>query len=809
MSNKNFTLYTEAGGWPSAMRSGAFSFGPGSEASQNTTPQDDIQEEKEFGKLQGSWTGFRTYESEFEGGGDENYKIIDEPPSSIDAGMLEGSKYCMSCRKIDVRGLFGLGRRKYHIGYLRHIINRPNCALCRLTMKALENETGKSCTEILEIEKNCFGVLTTLNATFPIGNRENRTLQPIIYLLSGETKAWIAAAIIRLFAEDAMKVGKVPNFYGRLIQEDFADLDLARIWIDECRENHPQCEMAETVRSALDEKQFYVIDVVKGRICLVKRSERYLALSYVWPRQDVVKLLSSNLKDLQVEGSLFEMQLPAAIRDAIVLVQSLNESYLWVDALCIVQDDEALKADLIQSMDSIYSSSFLTIIAAGRDQSHGLPGLDPSQKARNRAPSIEKVDGLRLLPALSSLDTAISHSPWLTRAWTYQEGLLSRRCLVFTSDQMYYRCCSDSRCEDVYAESPHPIPVETHPAKVQPGALAKSQSLKYVSAERRGRDMTSLANFVEYGNLVKGFMERNLTFQSDIINAFSGLLGILNTTFEDCGYFYGLPEGILDICLLWMPTSPGSRRITPNDREKFPSWSWAGWILSVDYSFDTIQAQKNLHTGKLYLTQEETQFLLASNGVDTFVRNDIVWYRWDNGQLRTVKTSAAAASPFLPEPEWPENLNGLDYSIKRTLLIANTTTCEFKIDTKEINIPELLSIIMQTVPCFAILDEEGASCGMLISAERKWARSYKAAGQIEKFEFVRLSGSRKTDLDGASSRTKFWPGVDVKGLQPWGFVNVLLVGYDELGVAYRRALGRMLVGAWERGVLGRKTVVLG
>jgi Heterokaryon incompatibility protein (HET) len=67
---------------------------------------------------------------------------------------------------------------------------------------------------------------------------------------------------------------------------------------------------------------------------------------------------------------------PNTVKDAIDLVESLGERYLWVDSLCIVQDDDEWKCSQINNMASIYANSHLTIIAADGDSSdYGLRGL--------------------------------------------------------------------------------------------------------------------------------------------------------------------------------------------------------------------------------------------------------------------------------------------------------------------------------------------------------------------------------------------------------------------------------------------------
>ena len=76
-------------------------------------------------------------------------------------------------------------------------------------------------------------------------------------------------------------------------------------------------------------------------------------------------------------------ELPLVIRDSIILIGELGLRYLWVDSLCIVQDNWEEKLQLIQLMDTVYTRSFLMIVAvAGKDSSYPLSGV----RAGTRAP---------------------------------------------------------------------------------------------------------------------------------------------------------------------------------------------------------------------------------------------------------------------------------------------------------------------------------------------------------------------------------------------------------------------------------------
>jgi hypothetical protein len=102
---------------------------------------------------------------------------------------------------------------------------------------------------------------------------------------------------------------------------------------------------------------------------------RYVALSYVWQQATAtnqLRLQKSNLEKLNNSERLNHAELPDFIVDAIALCRDIGEDYLWVDRLCIVQDDSKSKRNQICAMDKIYRSAAFTIITASKGP--GLPG---------------------------------------------------------------------------------------------------------------------------------------------------------------------------------------------------------------------------------------------------------------------------------------------------------------------------------------------------------------------------------------------------------------------------------------------------
>ena len=160
------------------------------------------------------------------------------------------------------------------------------------------------------------------------------------------------------------------------VDPDWIDVNTLKTWLCACDVEHrPKCYDTSLFASGGPR---WLIDVVKGCLVPTQVNEQYAALSYVWGQTETVKTTKDNLAYLLEKGSIFahDRLLPRTIRDTMRLVKLLDIKYLWVDCLCIVQDDVDLKHAQIQEMGSVYARAYVTIIAAnGWDTNHGLRGI--------------------------------------------------------------------------------------------------------------------------------------------------------------------------------------------------------------------------------------------------------------------------------------------------------------------------------------------------------------------------------------------------------------------------------------------------
>ncbi|KAK3376334.1 heterokaryon incompatibility protein-domain-containing protein [Lasiosphaeria ovina] len=370
-------------------------------------------------------------------------------------------------------------------------------------------------------------------------------------------------------------------------------------WIDICEHKHgATCGPIEGIvafHHLMQQTSFGVIDVVKLQLTElpydrdILHPHRYVALSYVWgprrPGDRDHRTLRNNIYDRirrgGLDGQVFDM-LPRTIRDAIRLVRDLGERYLWIDSLCIVQDSDTSWQQNAKNMDLIYGNAHFTICAAdGGDADVGLVatgfGADKSPDALLKETILP---GLELLVS-RPLEEVVHNSTWNSRAWTFQERILSRRCLVFVEGRVYFQCRGANMSQDVY-----------------PGGLGNEEVW---SLDWRDSPLRTLRDAKErpiwfYMKCVSLYTGRRLTLPKDIIPAFTGVSQLM-ARYMGAPFFYCLPASHFDFALLWQPSRAQKRRAreawpkttkaegTLKDDwfgHEFPSWSWAGWMDHED-----------------------------------------------------------------------------------------------------------------------------------------------------------------------------------------------------------------------------------
>ncbi|KAM5356859.1 hypothetical protein ACJ41O_003505 [Fusarium nematophilum] len=410
------------------------------------------------------------------------------------------------------------------------------------------------------------------------------------------------------------------HFLGRELHDQTEKQALIKSWLDLCLKKHKKtCSGThgtdEDHLKLVRETYFGVIDVVdmqlKGLPIIKGRPAPYVALSYVWgadrKRPRYMTTNRTVMTHIKHGGlGIAWAKLPRTIQDAILLVSRLGERYIWIDSLCIVQDRPNCWENNARAMHLIYGHAHFTICAADGDAHTGLCAAGPLLRATHPAHghsavaaglselnsdseplSIEYAPGTRLL-VTRPLEVVIYDSAWSKRAWTFQEQILSTRCLIFAEGRIYFQCRFAGISEDIWTDSG-----------------GNGWSLNRTTSPLQSPDELKSRPIWFYMRYVRLYTSRNLTMQRDILSAFEGITWLLREHMNHEQFLFGLPTSHFDLALLWTPTKSLQRRRrprdlhSPNNKEctqdatgyctchsendslggaEFPSWAWCGWM---------------------------------------------------------------------------------------------------------------------------------------------------------------------------------------------------------------------------------------
>jgi len=216
-----------------------------------------------------------------------------------------------------------------------------------------------------------------------------------------------------------------------------ASFNTARLWLEKCISKHRRCNANAGPEQILPNR---VIDVgasdSKGTVKLVETLDgqrgKYLCLSHCWGKEaKPFQTTSANLE--QLKQVIQESELTKTFQDAIDIVRRLGMRYIWIDSLCIIQDDHDDWRLHAKSMAAIYQNAYLTLAASfGSDGTAGcysetkeyeatlVPGQSPNQAMYYRPSLPHFWQGLRS----RGWGVEDENYPLLSRCWVFQEASL-------------------------------------------------------------------------------------------------------------------------------------------------------------------------------------------------------------------------------------------------------------------------------------------------------------------------------------------------------------------------------------------------
>ena len=355
------------------------------------------------------------------------------------------------------------------------------------------------------------------------------------------------------------------DYTNQALQSGAREAEFARICLRKCLEGHEQCKAKSSTRLKPPTRLLNLQHAESNKVCLCLTSGsdaglKYITLSHRWrPGNHQISLLQSNIT--QMQDGIEMNSLSQTFQDAINISRDLGIFYLWIDALCIIQDDEIDWATESADMGNVYAGAVLNL--------SGTAAIDCLYDQRSLRPPLSCY--VRLLIDGQSLGftvynnylwhNEVAEAPLSKRAWVLQERLLSPRILHFGKSQSYWECAQ-------YSSS------ELFPC----GNLGSMWNTAFK------QNFASVLNFPDsatteevhklWSEVVEMYSRCSLTVGTDKLVAISSIAARLHRKLGK-RYLAGLWESFLEQDLLWQRDHREEGcRLRPRPY-RAPSWSWA------------------------------------------------------------------------------------------------------------------------------------------------------------------------------------------------------------------------------------------
>ncbi|KAI1175286.1 HET-domain-containing protein [Nemania sp. FL0916] len=434
--------------------------------------------------------------------------------------------------------------------------NHPRRNLLGMPVNGNDTNVPSSDLIIVEMKDDAVEISTTYGVT-DIHNRRYLRSDPRL----------LHNCVFGFFVEEGIPAAeKFESIASTNVASD-QSLARTRAWLEDCVQNHPQCSHPW---SDFSPTRLLKIWTHQGRRMIQLKDYDgtrvpYAALSYCWGGEQEVQTTKSTFARHRTRINF--QDLPQTLRDAVIVTEKLGIEYLWVDALCIIQDDEEDRAREIELMGHVFGKAQITIMASRAESvqngflndlleyGHDKPDWVFEMRYRDLSGQIS--------PIVIAPKFARTPTDYLERrAWAFQERVFSYRALEYSSTCVHWSCQTRSDCD-------------------RQGGKCSSEDL-----DRRVKDFRELLNHnVEAGletwhKLVDTFSAKSLTIASDRLPAIGGIAESFGSL-RDSEYLAGIWRSSLPSGLLWIVDryayGYGTESIYKPRSSTYlaPSWSWA------------------------------------------------------------------------------------------------------------------------------------------------------------------------------------------------------------------------------------------
>ncbi|KAH9226247.1 hypothetical protein K456DRAFT_1903963, partial [Colletotrichum gloeosporioides 23] len=312
-------------------------------------------------------------------------------------------------------------------------------------------------------------------------------------------------------------------------------------------------------------------------------AEPYAALSYCWGGDQPGKTTKSRLE--AYSWTVPWENIGKTIQDAVEVTNNLGLSYLWVDAFCIVQDDQNDIDEEIPQMPDIYNQAVVTIVASRAQAcADGFLQYPPLENIADLIVPL-KLRLSRFSGDLEATAFSLKHEyycspPTETRGWCFQEKWLSVRLLEFEYERVHWSCAS----------------TEQYLGEAQPAERLDRFQENYrrfmISAQGDGSKVTGLSETYTstpamhrlWRRTIGKFTHGRLTKPEDRAIAISGLSQMFSRKLQDA-YYAGLWGQSLPLDLLWQTRAWKAKPTLRLQNYQGPSWSWFSGNQPISFAF--------------------------------------------------------------------------------------------------------------------------------------------------------------------------------------------------------------------------------
>ena len=386
-------------------------------------------------------------------------------------------------------------------------------------------------------------------------------------------------------------------------------LELASFWVKKCMSSHAKCQPS-TRTSKTSFVPTRLLDVSDARVRLIETNRdikdnsdrKFVALSHCWGLIPIIRTLTANYE--QHLECIAPETLSKTFKEAIHATRTLGFRYIWIDSLCIIQDDGADWAAEAATMCDVYQYASLTIAAAHapggdigcfseRDGLLALPFVvDYPQKDANGYGTLILFTSYGRVKSLGGGDPAL-----YGRAWVLQEQLLSPRMLIFDGEQIKWECLTMHGTESspTSGTTRHSLDHKY----IRSGIMDDYEYFDHIDAvDEPYKDSAFWARMKHqyWCYIVMDYTHRGMTKMTDRLVALAGI-GQALSRHTRSKYVAGLWSEHLAIGLLWyiahnekfQMSAVTNFDIERNEKIRHqehlaPSWSWASVTAPVMYA---------------------------------------------------------------------------------------------------------------------------------------------------------------------------------------------------------------------------------